>query len=131
MRKRRQEASECEDMLWWRARQCQLMNSRRSWSDKGASVTRRVISPEMLTYHALLETKSLHEHMSCDRVARIEMALLNQLMETTGLDKNIGWSGDGIKNMVTFSIRYFPHARSTDRARRFPGVLSCKFSKGS
>jgi hypothetical protein len=51
--------------------------------DKGASVTSRVISREMLIYHVLLEIKSLQEYVGCDLVARIEMAVLNQLMGTT------------------------------------------------
>jgi hypothetical protein len=76
--------------------------------DNDASVTCRVIIPEMLTYHALLETKSLQKYVGCDPVARIETDLLNQLMGTTGRAQNIGYSGDGIESMVTFSKRYFP-----------------------
>jgi hypothetical protein len=98
---------------------------------KGASVRCRAISPETLTYHALLEAKSLHEYVGYNLVARIEMAVLNQLMGTTGLAQNIEYSGNRIESMITFLRGYFLYAQLTDRAGRFPGVCSRKVSKGS
>jgi hypothetical protein len=99
--------------------------------DKGTSATCRVISPEMLTYHALLDPESLQEYVGGGRMARIEMGLLNQLMGTTRRAQNIGCLGDGIETLIAFSIRYSPYAQLTDRAGGFPRVLSRKFSKGS
>jgi hypothetical protein len=49
----------------------------------------------------------LFESVNCDVLARIGMALLNQLMETTGLARNAGCSRDRAANTLTFSIHYF------------------------
>jgi hypothetical protein len=78
--------------------------------DKCASV----LSPEMLAYHKSLERKSLHEHVRCGLMTRIEMHLLNHLMGTTAGVHNTLYSGAGIESTETFQyVIFHMHNRLT------------------
>jgi hypothetical protein len=76
--------------------------------------TSRAINPAQLADHALRATKCVFGYLLCAILARIGTAVLNELMGTTGRTENIEWLQDEVRNMTTFSVRYFQFMRSAD-----------------